>query len=165
MRALNSRARLAFVTTGTRRAWRILSNMPLLVGVVVAQVVIAAALRLMPLSSLWTRLAGARDRVQSLVHARESQVIWAIDATGARLRGISTCLVRALVAEILLGSPGRPLSFAIGVRHGTNGALEAHAWVARGDRVIVGAQIAGDYAPLLEWNSTAISLTAITEVS
>jgi hypothetical protein len=142
------------VTTATRRAWRILSNLPLLVGVVVAQVVIAAALRLMPFSRLWTRLARARDLVQSFVHARESDVIWAIDATGARLRGISTCLVRALAAEVLLGSPGRPLRFAIGVRQGTNGTLEAHAWVARGDRVIVGGQIAGDYAPLLEWNST-----------
>ena len=151
---MNSGAPLAFVTTGTRRAWRILSNLPLLVGVVVAQVVIAAALRLMPLARLWTRLARARDLAQSLVHARESHVIWAIDATGARLSGISTCLVRALVAEVLLGSPGRPLRFAIGVRQGTNGTLEAHAWVARGDRVIVGGQIAGDYAPLLEWNST-----------
>ena len=151
---MNSGAPLAFVTTGTRRAWRILSNLPLLVGVVVAQVVIAAALRLMPFSRLWTRLARARDLVQSLVHARESHVIWAIDATGARLSGISTCLVRALVAEILLGSPGRPLRFAIGVRHGTNGTLEAHAWVARGERLIIGGQIAGDYAPLLEWNST-----------
>jgi hypothetical protein len=148
------RCSLASVTAGTRRAWRILSNLRLLVGVAVAQIVIAAALRLTPLSSLWTCMERARQLVQSLVDARENQVIWAIDATGARLRGISTCLVRALVAEMLLGSPGRPLSFAIGVRHATNGTLEAHAWVARGDRVIVGGHIAGDFAPLLEWNST-----------
>ncbi|WP_423787627.1 lasso peptide biosynthesis B2 protein, partial [Klebsiella pneumoniae] len=52
----------------------------------------------------------------------EAQVIWAIEATGRRLPRVSTCLVRAIVAEILLASRNRPLQVRIGIRRAVHGS-------------------------------------------
>jgi len=124
----------------------------LLVAAALAQVITAAALRAMPLLSLRTRAARFRRLAQMLMRGSEERVIWAIEATGRRLGDASTCLVRALVADLVLGSPEHPLCLTIGVRRAASGGLEAHAWVAQHDRVLVGATSAA-YVPLVGWDS------------
>ena len=135
-----------------RRVALTATSWQLLVSAALVQVIIAAAMRAMPLLSLRTRAARFRRLAQILVRGSEARVIWAIEATGRRLGNASTCLVRALVVDLVLGSPEHPLCLTIGVRRTASGALEAHAWVAKQDRVLVGAT-SDDYAALVGWNS------------
>jgi uncharacterized protein (DUF2252 family) len=125
----------------------------LLIGVAAAQVVAAAAVRAMPASVLGRKAARLRPIVQLAVRGPEDRVIWAIHATGRRLGRVSSCLVRALVADLVIqGTGSRTLT--IGVRRTAAGALEAHAWLTRGDCILIGAT-ADTYAPLVEWDTLA----------
>jgi len=110
-------------------------------------------MRAMPLPALRSRASRLRRIAQFVAPDSEERVVWALEVSGRRLAGLSTCLVRALVAELLLGSPGQPTRLTIGVRHGTNGStLESHAWVAREGRVVIGGPSDG-YISLVEWSS------------
>jgi hypothetical protein len=135
-----------------RRVALTATDWQLLVAAALAQVITAAALRVVPLLSLRARAVRFRRLAKMLVRGSEERVIWAIQATGGRLAGLSTCLVRALVADLVLGSPGRPLCLTIGVRRTADGALDAHAWVEREGRVLIGAT-SGTYVPLVGWDS------------
>lgn len=122
----------------------------LLVGAAVAQVVAAAALRAMPVQALRASAHRFRRLAQVLVVGSDERKAWAIEATGRRLGGLSTCLIRALVAELLLDSNHGPVSLTIGVKRTAGGAIEAHAWVARKNRVLIGTT-ADTYVPLVTW--------------
>jgi len=140
------------VATSARRSLTV-TDWTLLLGVAAAQVVAAAAVRAMPASVLGRRAARLRPIVQLAVRGPEDRVIWAIHATGRHLGRVSSCLVRALVADLVIeGGGSRTLT--IGVRRTAVGALEAHAWLARGDRVLIGAT-REEYAPLVEWDTFA----------
>jgi hypothetical protein len=127
----------------------------LLIVVAFAQVVTRIALRGIPLSVLRAKAARLRRLAQFAVRGSEERVAWAIEATGRRLGGSSTCLVRALVAELVLGSPERPVTLTIGVRRTASGALEAHAWVGREGRVLIGVT-SDQYVPLVGWSSRGV---------
>ena len=124
----------------------------LLIAAALAQVAAAAALRVMPLTTLQTRAARFRRLAQAAMRGSEDRVIWAVQVTGRRLAGLSTCLVRALVVDLVLDSPGRPLCLTIGVRRTADGALDAHAWVEREGRVLIGTT-SDTYVPLVGWDS------------
>jgi len=136
-------ARAGARTALTLADWR------LLIVVAVAQVATYVALRVMPLPAVRRRAAQLRTVVQLAAHASDERVIWATVATGRRLGPFSTCLIRALVAELVIETASG-LTLSIGVRRMDAGTLEAHAWLARGDRVLIGATL-DDYAPLVEW--------------
>lgn len=121
----------------------------LLVAVAVAQVAAAAALRAMPLPVVRAGAGRCRRLARLLVQGSDERVVWAIEATGKRLGRLSTCLIRALVAELVLDTNRGPLHLTIGVRR-TAGRLEAHAWLARQDRILIGAT-ADEYIPLVNW--------------
>jgi hypothetical protein len=140
------------VRPGRRRAVLTAADWRLVISVAFAQVIVAAALRAMQLRILRARAARVHRFAQWAAHGSEQRIVWAIEATGRRLGGISTCLVRALVAELVLDSPGPPLRLMIGVKRSTSGTLAAHAWLARDDRVLIGAT-SDDYLPLVGWNS------------
>jgi hypothetical protein len=116
-----------------------------LVRATAAQLVIAAAIRLVPFS----RLVRAIDRHAKGSDPSEgsdpsgtcSRAVWAIDATGHRLGRFSTCLTRALAARWMTGRLGRPVPVTIGIARTRDGALDAHAWI--------GAARAATYTPLL----------------
>jgi hypothetical protein len=124
----------------------------LLVAVAVSQVVAAAALHAMPVQALRATAHRFRRLAQVLVRGSDERKAWAIEATGRRLGRLSTCLIRALVAELLLDSNHGPVSLTIGVKRTAGGALEAHAWLARADRVLIG-RTADTYVPLVTWTS------------
>ena len=135
-----------------RRGALTATDWQLLAAAALAQVITAAALRAMPLLRLRTRAARFRRLAQMLMRGSEERVIWAIQSTGRRLAGLSTCLVRALVADLVLGSPGRPLCLTIGVRRAADGTLEGHAWVGREGSVLIGVT-SDTYLPLVAWAS------------
>jgi len=106
----------------------------------------------MSLPTVRTSAARLRPLVRHLLRGPEERVIWAIEASGRRLPGLSTCLVRAVVAELALGSPQRPLRLTIGIKR-SEGDVRGHAWVARGGRVLIGGATADQYVPLVAWDS------------
>ena len=115
----------------------------LLSAVLLAQVALGAALRAVPVPWLWRMVQRLRGTVRRVIPASEERVAWAIEGVGRRLPRISTCLVRALAAELFLGGPECPGHVKIGVRRSPSGALESHAWFERDGRIVVG----GDGAP------------------
>jgi len=122
----------------------------LLVVATAAQLGVAAGLRIMPLLA-WRRHAGGwRSLAQCGVRGSNQRIAWAIEATGRRLGGLSTCLTRALVAELLLDAHAGPMTLTIGVRKTAAGAFHAHAWLAREDHVLVGAT-SDEYLPMASW--------------
>src|SRR5256885_2304057 len=107
--------------------------------VAIAQAAVRAALVVMPIGAV--RRTGARLRFCGwLIAARwnEDRLLIAIEATGRRLGAYSTCLVRALVAEMLLTGIDLPMRLMIGVRRAAASRLESHAWFERHGRVSVG---------------------------
>lgn len=124
----------------------------LLVAAAIAQVVAAAALRAMPLPALRAGSSRLRRPMHLLVRGSDDRIAWAIDATGRRLGRLSTCLIRALVGEFLLDPHGGPVCLTIGVKRTAAGTLDAHAWLTRQDRVLVGAT-SDEYVPLVTWTS------------
>lgn len=128
------------------------TNWRLLIFVAAAQVLTAAALRAASIATV--RAAGLRCRpLRRLVtNDPDDRVIWAVEATGRRLGRLSTCLVRAIAAEILLDPRGGPVILTIGVRRTGSGTLDAHAWIARDDRILIGST-RDEYIPLVSWTS------------
>ena len=114
---------------------------PVLAGAVVTQMAVALALRLVTLSTL--RRVGLRLRplLKTLLPGTDDRVVWAIEATGRRLGIASTCLVRALVGEIRLGSSERPVYLVIGIKRTESGGLFSHAWLRDRERVLIGGPI------------------------
>jgi hypothetical protein len=135
-----------------RRGWpRLTAADWRLVGTVaLAQIVAAAALCAIPLPAVRVGARRLRPLARFFVRGADDRIAWAIEATGRRLHRLSTCLVRALVGELVFDSQGGPVSLTIGVRRTAAGIIEAHAWIARGDCVILGAT-SDEYIPLVTW--------------
>ena len=62
---------------------------------------------------------------------------WAVAAAAPGAFG-ATCLPQALAANALLSLQGYASVIRIGVRRGDAGAIQAHAWLVSGDRVVIG---------------------------
>src|SRR5262245_19481709 len=132
---------------------RNIPSLRVLVTVALAQVTVGIALRIVTPAVLHLRIARLRSFAQSQVgNASPHDVVRVIEATGRRLPAISSCLVRAFVVELLLGSPARPLRLTIGVKQAPDGHLESHAWVTDHDSVLIGAPCEG-FVPIVEWSS------------
>jgi hypothetical protein len=130
------------------------SDWRLLAGASVLQVLTACALRTMSLPSLRRSFARLRPLAHLLLAGSDARVIWAIEATGRRLAGLSTCLVRAIVVDMRLSTPERPLRLTIGVKRASTGdPLQAHAWVDDRDRILIGGATAEEFLPMLAWDS------------
>lgn len=129
------------------------SDWRLLGGAAFMQLLTACALRTMSLPTLRVVFARVRPLATLVLHGPEERVIWALEATGRRLGGVSTCLVRAIIVDTLLSTPERPLRLTIGVTRAPVGDLRAHAWVDDRDRILIGGSTAQEYAPMLAWES------------
>src|SRR3954465_5926374 len=95
----------------------------ILLVVAFAQLVVAAALRAFGLAAVRSDAARFRRLAPTGGCGSEELIVWAILATGRRLPHVSTCLVRALVAELMFSPSTHPVSVTIGVRRGPNGSL------------------------------------------
>lgn len=65
------------------------------------------------------------------------RIVWAV-VRARRLVPRATCLVQALAARILLARAGHQADLRIGVAKSRTGRFEAHAWLERNGRVLVG---------------------------
>ena len=132
---------------------RDIAHLRVLITVALAQVTVGIALRIVTPAILRLRIARLRSFAQLMVgNASPQEVVRVIEATGRRLPGITSCLVRAFVAELLLGSSARPLRLTIGVKQTPDGHLASHAWVTDHDSVLIGAPCDG-FVPIVEWSS------------
>lgn len=87
------------------------------------------------LRRLCTRLA--TPPAVPVPHA-EREVIWALDIASRYVPGGHNCLARALTAYVLLARRGVATELRIGVARPQNRPLEAHAWLEREGRVLIG---------------------------
>jgi len=133
------------------------SDWRLLVGACVLEITVFTAMRVLPLTSI-RRMAMtpgwlARTCVRLALGGRdERRTVWAIEAAGRRLGPAGRCLVRAIVGALALASDARALRLYIGIRHGEDGALESHAWLSDGARVLVGgSESSAQFEPLVAW--------------
>jgi hypothetical protein len=77
-----------------------------------------------------------------------NELVWAVMAA-ARYVPEATCLTRALAVHALLGRSGHPSHVEIGVAKESR--FEAHAWVVCGEKVVLGADEAHRFCPILVW--------------
>ena len=121
------------------------------------QMLTACALRAMSLSTLRMLFARLRPLAHLLLQGSDERVVWAIEASGRRLAGLSTCLVRAIIVDMRLSTPDRPLRLTIGVKRALPGdLLQAHAWVDDRDRSLIAGSTAEEFHPMLAWDSLPI---------
>ena len=71
--------------------------------------------------------------------ADERELNWAI-TRAARFVPAASCLTQALSLQVVLGRRGLDSRLCIGVRKGKGDKFEAHAWVERGGRVLIGGE-------------------------
>jgi len=92
----------------------------------------------------------------------ERELNWAVTRAARFVPGAS-CLTQALSLQVLLARRGLHSRLCIGVRKGAASAFEAHAWVERGGRVLIGgedtarSQSSGrdKWTPLTAWDLCA----------
>jgi|RhiMetdeSRZDD1v2_1073273.scaffolds.fasta_scaffold344158_2 hypothetical protein len=84
------------------------------------------------------------SRVARASHTRQYQqsdvdkIVWATAAAVRRLPGFGTCLTQAMTAYVLLARIGFETDLRIGVTRNDEGKFVAHAWLQKGDRILIG---------------------------
>jgi hypothetical protein len=76
---------------------------------------------------------------------------WAVHAAVRRMPWV-TCLARALALQRLLARRGHASELRVGVAKAGQD-FSAHAWLVRGDRVLIGDEDLGRYTALASWNA------------
>lgn len=104
-------------------------------------------LPLLTLRRLLGRLAEPRTSRQEAEAASAARVVWAVATASRYVPGASTCLTRALAAQVLLARRGEVACLRIGVAR-REGRFQAHAWLESQGKVIFGGSELGGYAPL-----------------
>jgi hypothetical protein len=106
------------------------------------------------LRSLLARMSGPPPAMPEADQASMERVAWAVSVASWHIPGVSTCLVQALAAQVLLGRRGHAACLRIGVERTTERGFLAHAWVeSQGKAVVGGEEPLSRYTPLpsLEW--------------
>ena len=129
----------------------------LLINAIVLLVIMRLGLWLLPFPSLMKFVAGLSRSKSMLLPAAPAfleKFGWAVNAASSYVPR-STCLTRALVAQILLKRRGLPAELHIGVGKDENGKFQAHAWIVSGGRVIIGSEEHENYVPFDSLNPSA----------
>jgi hypothetical protein len=128
----------------------------LLMLVCLMQLLALAAVAWLPIRVARRWLAKLRPLTQALGGiGTEARVIWAIEATARWRVAGSSCLARALAAELLLPPGGHPLTIVIGVTGPAGGRLKSHAWLERDGHVLIGgSESRADYFPMIAWTTS-----------
>jgi len=120
---------------------------------IVAAAVLLAGIRIglwvLPFRSVRgaVRRLGNRPRSRSDSGPPVERIVWAVGAAD-RLVPRTTCLVRALAAQALLERRGYASQLRFGVAGGAGRAFEAHAWLERDGRVLIGGPVQERYVPM-----------------
>jgi hypothetical protein len=120
---------------------------------IVASAALLAGIRIglwvLPFRSVYgaIRTLGDRPRSRSASGPPVERIVWAVEAAD-RLVPRTTCLVRALAAQALLGRRGYASQLRFGVAGGSGRTFEAHAWLERDGHVLIGGPVEGRYIPM-----------------
>lgn len=118
---------------------------------------IRLGLLLLPFSALRAILGfAARGGAWFRFQLAEGRVAWAVMAAGRRHPFGSTCLTRALAAQVMLARRALPCRFVIGVAKDERGGLEAHAWLECGEKVLIGGPDVSRFTPLATLNDDCL---------
>ena len=125
------------------RRWRQLgrNRRLLLIEAVAAMAVASAAVRLLPFKRAVQ--LGSRSLCRGPATEVSADVRWAVEAAARRLPWRTVCMQKGIALQWMLRRRGTDAMLHYGVARDSTGALEAHVWVADGDRVVIG----GDEAP------------------
>jgi hypothetical protein len=99
-----------------------------------------AGLSLFSFKSMLSYLDGIKQRKKKLKDANnpsEEKIVWVIDVV-SRYVPYTTCLSKALTAQVLLKRYGHFSNLHIGVVKNDKGKLDAHAWVESQGKIIIG---------------------------
>ena len=90
---------------------------------------------------------------QGTGNASAERLLWAVEKA-SRLVPRATCLERALALQHLLSKNGHASELHVGA-YKRAGRFTAHAWLTRGDTVLIGGEeLAAGYEVLTVWPST-----------
>lgn len=117
-------------------------------------VIIRVLLGCFPLSSVQRAAVGICAAWRSDDGCTADRISWAVQKA-ARLIAGSSCLVQALVAQILLVRYKYKPCLVIGVSKDKSLRFEAHAWVTSEGQIVIGGHQAGRYTTIL----TLVSLS------
>ena len=111
----------------------------LIIEAALLQALFVLAARLLPLTSV-NRLLRPRHRAPACCRAEdeEARALWAIAVTARHLG--CACLAQALAARVLLERREFDCRLHLGVGR-VDGRVEAHAWLERGGRVVMGGAV------------------------
>lgn len=115
--------------------WCLLFESALLLGLV------KAGLLVLPFKTMRRLLKidlEADPETKSADSGYEKKVVWAIEALCSRLPIFKNCLNRALATQLMLRKSGREAQLLIGVTRGPQGKFEAHAWLERDGKIVIG---------------------------
>ena len=113
------------------------------------------ALAIMPLAKVrrmvWLMLSAERP-LPIKRRCSEDEVIRAVVSAGKHCPIGSTCLATALVGQALLHRHGHTAQLRIGVRREAGRKFEAHAWLERHEKVVLGgpSTLIGSYTRMPE---------------
>jgi Transglutaminase-like superfamily len=82
---------------------------------------------------------------------RMDKLVWAVTVCSRYEPFAAACLVQALALKLLLAWHGFEAELHIGVRRGAQKEFQAHAWVERERRVLIGTAEYETYKPLWVW--------------
>ena len=98
--------------------------------------IIQIGLWLLPFQTVRRLLATMAQGTRVTNRVIVDRVVQAVSTAGRYLA--ATCLVQALVAQVLLARRGHQASLRIGVVKNGGGQLEAHAWIEYKETIIIG---------------------------
>ena len=80
------------------------------------------------------------DRGTPSAESSVERVIWAVRTASRVTPWASTCLTRALAAQMMLARLGEQTRIQIGVAKDEQGGLKAHAWLESRGRIVIGGK-------------------------
>lgn len=113
-------------------------------------------LKFLPFHIFRQYFVASNGRSKSLVsrqpeQARVDKMVWAVTVCSRYEPFAGACLVQALALKLLLSRHGYDAELHIGVRRGAQKEFQAHAWVERERRVLIGTAEYETYKPLWVW--------------
>lgn len=108
----------------------------MLVEAVAALAAASAAIRLLPFKQA-VRL-GSRPLASKRATDQTDDACWAIEAAARRVPWRAVCIQKGVALQWMLRRRGVDARLHYGVARDQAGGIEAHVWVAAGDRVVIG---------------------------
>lgn len=129
--------------------WRRVKKIPMFLEAAIVTAMSRLALTLLPFRSLQTLL----PRTPSEQQRGDALSLTAAVARVSPLIPRATCLTQAVAGHVLLARHGYASEIHIGVKKGDTAKFHAHAWLARGENVVLGHADHESFVPLASFGN------------